>query len=252
MINLPVDRKRYLLRQNRQMRSTSSSATVKSPIQSATISPVRGSPVTPALVPNLTGDSIIKRFSVSSWASQSPVQPSTPTTPLSSSVSSLKDVLGKENTVRSGSPSRSEAKPLEPQSTGSLWNSWWSSSGSDSWVSSLSKSRSTSYPNAKDTSSPEFYAEGLRSRRPTDMKLVKHLISLRVRLSTAKVSWVERFLEESKGMDALACLLAGLVGKGGKKRKLGETEESVTYEVVKCLRVLLNTEVRFTSGHQEA
>lgn len=241
MRNLPADRKRYLLRQNRQLRSSSA---IKLPLQSATISHARGSPVKPVIAQNLTGDSgAMKRSSVMSLAtgtSQSPNMPSTPTSPLSSSVSSLKDVL-KESGVQSQSLSTMEAAPLQPQSTGSLWNSWWNSSGPDSWVSSISKSRS--YSNAKDTSSPAFYAEGIRSRRPTDIKLVKHLITLRVHLSTAKVSWVERFLEESKGMDALAGLLASLVGKGGKKRKLTDTEENVTYEIVKCLRVLLNTEV---------
>lgn len=85
--------------------------------------------------------------------------------------------------------------------------------------------------------------QGLRSRKSTDVKLVKHLISLRVHLSTAKLSWVEQFLDEQKGMAALGTLLAELVGKGGKRKKLTDVEETVLYEVIKCLRVLLNTEV---------
>lgn len=44
-------------------------------------------------------------------------------------------------------------------------------------------------------------------------------------------------------MDELSNILAGLVGKGGKRRKLTDAEETVLLEIVKCLRVLLNTEV---------
>ena len=48
-------------------------------------------------------------------------------------------------------------------------------------------------------------------------------------------------------MDALGTLLSGLVGKGGKRRKLADNEDTVLLEVVKCLRVLLNTEVSIFS-----
>lgn len=51
-------------------------------------------------------------------------------------------------------------------------------------------------------------------------------------------------MAKHNGMDALGNLLYGLVGKGGKRRKLSDTEETVLLELVKCLRVLLNTEVR--------
>lgn len=82
------------------------------------------------------------------------------------------------------------------------------------------------------------------------MKLVKHLISLRVHLSTAQLVWIEEFLRDEKGMDALGTLLAGLVGKGGKRRALTDNEESVLLELVKSLRVLLNTEVRIFLPHK--
>jgi diaphanous 1 len=64
-----------------------------------------------------------------------------------------------------------------------------------------------------------------------------------VHLSTAKLAWIERFVDEQNGMDVLGNLLSGLVGKGGKRRKLTDTEDTVLLEVVRCLRVLLNTEV---------
>lgn len=38
--------------------------------------------------------------------------------------------------------------------------------------------------------------------------LFKHLIALRVRLSTAKLSWTQEFLGEVHGLDALESLLA--------------------------------------------
>lgn len=81
-------------------------------------------------------------------------------------------------------------------------------------------------------------------RKPSDSRLAKHLISLRVHLSTAQLAWIECFVAKHNGMDALGTLLYGLVGKGGKRRKLSDTEETVLLELVKCLRVLLNTEVR--------
>jgi len=80
-------------------------------------------------------------------------------------------------------------------------------------------------------------------RKPSDSRLTKHLISLRVHLSTSSIAWIEQFVGQEKGMDALVTLLSSLVGKGGKNRKLSDTEESVLLEVIKCLRVLLNTGV---------
>ncbi|EJD01599.1 FH2-domain-containing protein [Fomitiporia mediterranea MF3/22] len=240
MRNMPADRKRYLLRQNRQMRSTVGRESSQSPAQSATIGPARAAPLIPALVPSLTGDGIMKRFSISGWGSSSASEtpPDVPSSPKINGTTYAAEKLSR----RESSPAHSDIAPLQPQTTGGLWGSWWASSGTESWMSSMSKSKATP---SKDNSSTVFYADGLRSRRPNDIKLVKHLISLRVHLSTAKVSWVERFLGESKGMDALASLLASLVGKGGKRKKLSDTEESVLYEVVKCLRVLLNTEPGF-------
>lgn len=163
----------------------------------------------------------MKRLSVS-WGGSSDVSPSTPTTPLANSIFKQEE--------------RPEPAPLQPQSTGSLWSSWWSSSGGEASTSPKS--------NAKEEKSAGWYIECIRSRRTTDFKLVKHLISLRVHLSTAKLSWVNGFLNENDGMELLGSLLSTLVAKGGKRKKLGDTEEMVLYEVLKCLRVLLNIGVR--------
>lgn len=124
---------------------------------------------------------------------------------------------------------------LQPQSTGGLWSSWWASSGGD---------KPSTPPSNKDIiNSAKWYVDGIRTGRATDSKLAKHLISLRVHLSTAKLIWIEEFLTEEQGMDAIGALLANLVGKGGKRKKLADVEATVLLEVIKCLRVLLNTEV---------
>lgn len=230
MRKLPLDRKRYLLRQNRQMRSTVSASTGASrPSHAASLGPTRASQLLPALVPQLTGDNgLMKRFSIATWGANSPVSSEQAPTPSSPKPSLLRETTRERP---------DDVKLLQPQSTGSLWNSWWSSSGGE--ASSPTKSRHST----KESTSAASYVQGLRSRKSTDVKLVKHLISLRVHLSTAKLSWVEQFLDEQKGMAALGTLLAELVGKGGKRKKLTDVEETVLYEVIKCLRVLLNTEV---------
>jgi diaphanous 1 len=125
-----------------------------------------------------------------------------------------------------------EMQPLQPQNTGG-WSSWWISSGGDK--SNLS--------NKDAANAAKWYVDGIRSGNATSPKLVKHLISLRVHLSTAKPAWIEGFICEDRGFDALSELLASLVGKGGKKKALNDVQSSVLLEAIKCLRVLLNTEV---------
>lgn len=128
------------------------------------------------------------------------------------------------------------ATPIQPQSTGGLWSSWWSSSGGE-------KGPTGDQTSQESLKTPKWYVDRLRTSKPADIKHVKHLISLRVHLSTADLAWIETFVYENKGMDALGVLLAGLVGKGGKRRKLQNVEETVLLEVIKCIRVLLNTDV---------
>jgi len=55
------------------------------------------------------------------------------------------------------------------------------------------------------------------SKAGPDTRLVKHLISVRVHLSTARVFWVKEVVETEAGLDALGAILAGLVGKAGKR-----------------------------------
>lgn len=237
MRNLPRDRKRYLLQQNRIMKASSGKESSSSPAQAATVGLARANQTLPALAPNLTGDNnAMRRFSITSWASHSTDQPSDHS-------SSTPQMATKADSPIKSRDNDEEIKPLQPQTTGALWSSWWTSSGGD-WSMTFSKGRTGA---KESTQSAAYYVEGIKSRRSTDVKLVKHLISLRVHISTAKLSWVEQFIDEHNGMNALATLLSGLVGKGGKRRKLTDTEESVLYEVIKCLRVLLNTEVSVSS-----
>jgi hypothetical protein len=110
-----------------------------------------------------------------------------------------------------------------------MFGSWWASSGGE-------KNTGT-----ESVISAKRYVDGLR-RMEADSRLFKHLISLRVYLSTAKLPWIDDFIAED-GMNALGGVLSALVDKGGKRTVLADIESAVLLEVIKCLRVLLNTQV---------
>lgn len=196
----------------------------------STVGPVSAAALLPRLVPQLTGDSgIMKRFSIASWGSTSSPTSSPDRTSIDLS-HRRRDSAGSTKSQIDGAA----GSTLQPQSTGGLWSSWWTSSGGEKGA----------VAGAKETEkTPKWYVDGLRSGQATDMKLVKHLISLRVHLSTASLVWIEEFVGEERGMEAIGKLLSGLVSKGGKRKKLADIEETVLLEIIKCLRVLLNTEV---------
>ncbi|KAI0776213.1 FH2-domain-containing protein [Trametes elegans] len=241
MYCLPPEQKRYLLEQNQVSRAStlSRSSGVKAnkpPTTPSTYGPASAAAILPRLVPQLTGDSgIMKRFSISGWSAVSP----TPTGPPDSPRSSVD--LGsrrRDSMVSIKSPTEKTPEPasIQPQSTGGLWSSWWMSSGGD-------KANGDKVKEAEKTAG--WYAAGIRNGRTTDTKLVKHLISLRVHLSTANLAWVEEFVSAESGMNILSNLLVQLVSKGGKRKKLSEIEDTVLLETIKCLRALLNTEPGF-------
>lgn len=238
MYRLPAEQKRYLLQQNQVSRAPTLSKGSAAKLNRATATastygPASAAAMLPRLVPQLTGDaSIMKRFSIAGWgAGASAPSTSSPESPRASvdfghgrrdSIASLKSVTDKVT----------EPSPIQPQSTGGLWSSWWNTSGGASG-------------SQKETEkSANWYAMGIRNGRTTDTKLVKHLISLRVHLSTANLAWIEDFVTTESGMNVLSDLLSLLVSKGGKRKKLSEVEDTVLLEVIKCLRTLLNTEVR--------
>ena len=100
MRNLPSDRKLYLLRQNRQMRSTVSNNNGPSwTSHAASLGPTRASQFLPALVPQLTGDSgLMKRFSITNWGSSTPEL--TSTSPKTNTPSTLETSTDKPDEIR--------------------------------------------------------------------------------------------------------------------------------------------------------
>ena len=75
--------------------------------------------------------------------------------------------------------------------------------------------------------------------------LLKHLVSLRVTLSTAKLSWIRQFVEHGRGIAALS----GVIDRSlTKKRDTGsDVDEDIRSECVKSFRILLNTEPGFVT-----
>jgi diaphanous 1 len=215
MYQLAPERKKYLLRQNRQFRSTSTNIHApKGPNNqgyAASYGPASAATLLPKLIPTLTGDQaspggggIMKRFSIAGiWGG---AIPSPSQAPASTLIPEAPYSIPPEISTSSPAPAVPEALPIVPQITGSLWGNWWSSTPKE-----LDQSKE-----AATSKTAAWYVDGIRNGKPTDSRLVKHLISLRVHLSTAKLAWIKKFLEVEKGMDALGTLLAGLVGKGGK------------------------------------
>lgn len=83
-----------------------------------------------------------------------------------------------------------------------------------------------------------------RYSKISQRSLVKHLIALRVRLSTAKLSWTQDFLGPVKGLDSLEALLGKIaLKKVNKGESPTEEDRAVQSEILKCLRVVMNTDV---------
>lgn len=215
MHKLPLERKMYLLQQNRQYEANSSQGIATG------ILPHNVKPSISPVVPNSTGDSgIMRRFSF--WGTSD----------------TLKTELVPQDVPsdRSTSPVKLNAGTSIPQSAGSIWSGWWASSGL------ISNGKAAGL--ARDHTSALSYVHGIKEARPNDPRLVKHLISLRVHLSTAMVAWVEDFIFNEHGLDAFAALLSKIVYVGGRPRAAG-FESAALLEIIKCMRVLLNTGAGF-------
>ncbi|KAG6854352.1 hypothetical protein C0991_007857 [Blastosporella zonata] len=198
MHKLPASKKAFLLQQHHG--SSNLSRHESQPSHSATYGPSSGSTLLPRLVPQLTGDDgLMRRFSiVGGWGGPTaPPVVSPNTSRLSGEFDSNPTGKGKAQVEKVVE----EMKPLQPQITGGLWSRWWASSGGEKPTSSV-----------QETNKPaRWYVEALLGRSP-DSRLVKHLISLRVHLSTAKMVWIEEFVIAEKGLDALGSVLAVLPG----------------------------------------
>lgn len=242
MYQLSDEQKRYLLHNNKEVRaSTLSKATAarsnpQTNVQASTYGPASATALLPRLVPQLTGDSgIMKRLSIAGWAigTSSPALNSAELDRNSGEFGTRRRDSTGPGTLSSNQAVEAASPVIQPQGTGGLWSSWWTSSGGEKGAATKQMEKTA-----------KWFADGIRNCKSSDAKLVKHLISLRVHVSTANLAWIEDFVGTEKGMDALGKLLASLVGKGGKRKKLTSIEDTVLLEVIKCFRVLLNTEVR--------
>ncbi|BGP28584.1 hypothetical protein JCM10296v2_000320 [Rhodotorula toruloides] len=214
MRQLPQDRKRFLVEQHRSHQPTT---------------PIRPSKTGPAGEPGLLEN--FKRFSLASVGWGGLASP-----PL--------NVMGPQPKPLSSPVRKSPSQPspdiqTQPTGSSSSWTSWWSAS---------SNATGTGQPSghvAKD--SPQFYADQLRSTKITSRSLAKHLIALRVRLSTAKLAWAADFVDDAGGLDALESVLSrAMRSRAGEDADLSEEEKTVQAECIKCLRALLNTELGFS------
>ena len=198
------------------------------PASAVTYGPSSGNAHFARLVPQLSGESsFFKRLSTfSTWGSTT----SPPTGVNPKSRSSGEFVTGPRLSVSSDKVTE-DVSPMQPQTTGSMFSTLWTALGGEA-------TKDNEY-----LTSARAYVDGIRKSRNADSKLAKHLISLRVHLSTAKLSWIETFIAE-EGIIAISGLLSSLVGKSGKRKALTDGENSVLLEVIRSLRVLLNTEVR--------
>ena len=100
----------------------------------------------------------------------------------------------------------------------------------------IERKRATIGPDG-DRSAPEWFV-----RRIVDGSItIKELGSLSVSLRTQPIGWVKRFLD-TQGMVALIKVLSALSSKGIKN----ESDVTREYEIVKCLKTLLNNKVFLT------
>ena len=229
MHSLPLEKKRQLIEQLREFDKTTSATLLASSVTSATYGPSNGGALLHRLVPQVSGDSsFLKRISVfPTWGSTtSPPPPSVNPKGRSSG----EFATGPRFSV-SSKKVEDDAQPVQPQATGSMFSTWWAALGGEATTDN------------EHSTSARAYVDGIRKSRNADAKLAKHLISLRVHMSTAKLPWIETFIAE-EGIIAISGLLSSLVGKGGKRKALADHENNVLLEVIRSLRVLLNTEVR--------
>ncbi|GAA6035972.1 hypothetical protein JCM8097_005193 [Rhodosporidiobolus ruineniae] len=228
---LPDDRKRFLVMQHRD----SQARTAPEPLR-----PHKTGPVTEATSGSVFNN--VKRFSLASvgWSAVSPpLESSSPQSPARPS-SIYGGAPPGSPSVASPSPTRPTSPHLQTQPTGSssTWTSWWSA------ASNLTGAGQGGTEQAKD--SPQFYVDQLRSTKISQRSLAKHLIALRVRLSTAKLSWTQDFLGSADGLGALEALLGRIVQKASEKgAAASEEDKTVQAECVKCLRALMNTDLGF-------
>ncbi|GAA5950997.1 hypothetical protein JCM3765_004650 [Sporobolomyces pararoseus] len=226
MRQLPEDRKRFLILQHRQSQ----------PREPEPLRPTKTGPADDGILSN------VKRFSLATvgWGAVTSDEPS-PALPIRPMTTFGSSSIHSE--LSTATHSRSDVNPsttiqTQPTGSSSSWSSWWSTASNATGTGQGGAER------AKDT--PQFYVDQLSSTKISQRSLVKHLIALRVRLSTAKLSWAQDFLGPGQGLEALEALLGKIALKkinGGESAT--EEDRAVQSEILKCLRVLLNTDIGF-------
>lgn len=238
MRQMDEQRKRFLISQQNQKAAPSGQ-----PVQTHRTGPERpgsrhstASYTSPTMA--LNG---LKRFSLWSTGSASSTsdmssRPQSPEGPLSPVVSDNGSVL---SFVSQDTEAHTPPAPLLQTATG--WSSWFSA-GSPAKPSTAVSNQAAGM-NAKDT--PEFYVSQIVNGKLARANLAKHLIALRVRLATAALSWIQEFLLKD-GLAALEKVLRTFTSKTSSatgRDGITEMDASVQTEAIRCLRIILNTEV---------
>lgn len=197
MRRLPRDRKRFLVSQHL---ATSMSSQP----------PLRASKTGPEPYGDVGGFSGLKRFSL--WGAPSlPVLPKNPPPrrPVTTYEASASDPA--TSTTSPDHPD-SVSTPGSPRLGGptlsaTSWATWW---GAASNATGAGHADAVGHQ-AKDT--PQFYVDQIKSTKISQRSLIKHLIALRVRLSTSKLSWSINFLRHAQGLEAIEALLGKIATK---------------------------------------
>lgn len=241
MRQMDEQRKRFLIAQQQQKET----GVITQPIQSHRTGPERNSSrqSTASYTSPTMALSGLKRFSLWSTATSSPVaeddtHPHSPKAPASPVMSDTASVL---SFASQDTEAHTPPAPLLQTATG--WSSWFSAGSPAKPAAALSVAPSS---NAKDT--PKFYISQIVDGKLARANLAKHLIALRVRLATAALAWIQDFLQHD-GLAALEKVLKTFTAKTSStssRDAITEMDESIQTETIRCLRIILNTEVSTT------
>lgn len=279
MLALPNDRKRFLISQNEAAKTSTPSK------PRASLGHQGDKPVSPTLgntSDTMGRNSIIpagwsNRFSISSiatWATSDTHGsgsgshkdfdgPSSPRASVSGDASSRGSDSTRPTTVLSdtGSLGSIDSKALNGGEhtikanhtgssagvTASLWNNWW---GGGSTISAAGGHDQLGSSDERQVAMG--HVTRLKDSKLSRKDLFKHLLSLRVTLSSAKLSWIDSFLH-CDGLGALEHIMQhetdgivkGLDANRSKSAERKDMSDAILLEAVKCLRTLMNIELGF-------
>ena len=277
MLALPDDRKRFLISQNEAAKTSTPSKSRTSVAQQG------DKPVSPTLSTTsetMGRSSVIpvgwsNRFSISSiatWATSDThgsakdvESAASPRTSLSGDVSSQGSGSTRPTTMLSETESLGslDSRPhhsgehsntIKANHTGSsagvtasLWSSWW---GGGSTI--AGSSGQPDQGAGAERNAALGHVSKLKDGKLSRKDLFKHLLSLRVTLSSAKLSWIDSFLH-CDGLGALEQtmqqetdgIVNGLNSKQTSKAERKDMSDAILLEAIKCLRTLMNIELGF-------